>query len=96
VSRRRRGFEDRPPDRESEIRWLLHELCSEWGFCNIVDEADLLVQSVPGNAAMFADRVFLAEGLDPDPHDDLWRRVRDKIQRRVGQLLPDDPNAGSL
>ena len=96
MSRRRRGLEDPPRDPESDIRWLLSELCSELGFCNIQDQADAIVQSVPRNAAVFADRVFLAEGLDPAWDRDIWRQVRDKIQRRVGQLLPDGPDPPNL
>jgi len=93
VSRRRRPPDERPRDPESDLRWLLSELCSELGFCNIVDQADLIVTSPPRNAAVFADQVFLAEGLDPGTDRRLWQQVHDKIDRRVGQLLPDGREA---
>jgi hypothetical protein len=87
TSRRRAGSASGQVDPETEIRWLLRELCSELGFCIILEQADVILDSVPPDADAFTDRVFMAEGLDPMVDRALCEQVRSKIDRRIGQLL---------
>jgi hypothetical protein len=81
--------ESQPSGLESELRWVLDELCSELGFCQIAREIVRPRASPPVDAAALADEVFAAEGKDPLSDQKLWRQVRDKIERRIGQLLRD-------
>jgi hypothetical protein len=72
---------------ESEVPWLLDELCSELGFCLRPDQREVLAASRPRDVDEFTDAVFIAEGLDPAMNKNLRSQVRDKVQRRLGAWL---------
>jgi hypothetical protein len=76
---------------ESEIPWLLDELCVELGFCLPVAKRETLMNAPPGDVDAFTDAVFAAEGMDPGFHKQLRRAVRNKIERRLGRLIDSLP-----
>jgi hypothetical protein len=76
---------------ESEVPWLLDELCSELGFCLPAAERDRLMNAPPGDVDAFTDAIFAAEDMDPALHKQLRRAVRNKIERRVGRLTDSPP-----
>jgi hypothetical protein len=76
---------------ESELSWLLDELCVELGFCLPAPERDTLMNAPPLDVDAFTDAVFAAEGLDPALNQQLRRAVRNKIERRIGRLLAIPP-----
>ncbi len=76
---------------ESEVCWLLEELCVELGFCGQTAEYDMLMNAPPRDLDAFTDAVFAAEGMDPSLHKQLRRAVRSKIERRAGHLLDSPP-----
>jgi hypothetical protein len=76
---------------ESEVPWLLDELCVELGFCLPAGERDTLMNAPPRDVDTFTDAVFAAEGIDPGLHKQLRRAVRNKIERRLGSLMESPP-----
>jgi hypothetical protein len=76
---------------ESELPWLLDELCVELGFCLPAAECESLMNSPPRDVDAFADAVLAAEGIDPSLNKQLRRAVRSKIERRVGHLMASPP-----
>jgi hypothetical protein len=67
-----------PKTLESELPWLLDELCTELGFCLRPEQ----------RAAAFTDAVFAADGIDPSPKR-LYAQVHEKVKRRLGEWLTD-------
>ena len=76
---------------ESELPWLLRELCTELGFCLPPAEYEALMNAPPRDVDAFTDAVLNAEGLDPSLNKQLRRAVRSKIERRVGHLIDRPP-----
>jgi len=72
---------------ESELPWLLDELCVELGFCLPPTVREALMNAAPRDIDVFTDAVFTAEGMDPSRHKQLRSAVHDKIERRVGHLM---------
>jgi len=72
-----------PHDLTAEVRQLLHELCVDLGFCLPPEERQRLREAPPADADGFTGAVFAAEGLDPGPHSELWRQVRDRVERHM-------------
>jgi hypothetical protein len=72
---------------ESELPWLLDELCIELGYCLPPAAYEALMNDPPRDVDAFADAVLAAEGLDPSLNKQLRRAVRSKIERRVGYLM---------
>jgi hypothetical protein len=72
---------------ESEVPWLLDELCVELGLCLPAAERDALMNAPPSDVDAFTDAVFAAEGMDPSLHKQLRRAMRNKIEQRVGYLI---------
>jgi hypothetical protein len=70
-----------------EVRWLLDELCTEFGFCLPADERSTLENAPPRDVDAFTDAVFAAEGMDASLNKRLRQSVRHKIEQRVGHLL---------
>jgi hypothetical protein len=67
---------------ESEVEWLLGDLCVQLGFCLPPDEEERLKTCPPPDVRSFTDAVFIAEGLDPDTAGlNLYRQVRDRVAR---------------
>ena len=64
----------------SDVYSLLSKLCIDLGFCLPPDEIARLQESPPSSVELFADAVFLAEGLDPDAADQsLRKQVRAQV-----------------
>ena len=60
---------------------LLDDLCVHLGSCLAPDDRRQLVVDPPADVPEFTDRVFVAEGLDPETADRrLRRQVRAMIQ----------------
>jgi hypothetical protein len=76
---------------ESELPWLLDELCVELGFCLPPTVREALMNAPPRDIDVFTDAVFAAEGMDPSLRKQLRRAVHDKIERRVGHLMDSPP-----
>jgi hypothetical protein len=72
---------------ESELPWVLDELCVELGFCLPLHRRTEITASPPGTVNAFTDALFEAEGIDPTANQRLYVQVRDKIERRLGQWL---------
>jgi hypothetical protein len=58
---------------ESEVPWLLDELCVALGFCLPAAERDTLMNAPARDVDAFTDAVFAAEGMDPCLHKELRR-----------------------
>lgn len=68
-----------PPDAK-QVDKLLGVLCVRLGFCLPPDDWNRLMAEPPPDVGDFTDRVFEAEGLDPERADlRLWRQVRDVV-----------------
>lgn len=76
---------------QSEVAWLLDELCVELGFCLPAAERDTLMNAPPRDVDGCTDAVFAAEGMEPGLHKQLRRAVRSKVERRVGRLMDGPP-----
>jgi hypothetical protein len=64
----------------AEVDALLSKLCVKLGFCLPPKECERFRTSPPTNVREFANRVFRAEGLEPERADtQLWRQVRDLV-----------------
>jgi hypothetical protein len=77
-----------PKTLESELPWLLDELCTELGFCLRPEQRAALEAAPPRTVAAFTDAVFAAEGIDPSPKR-LYAQVHEKVKRRLGEWLTD-------
>jgi len=51
--------------REQSVRYLLHDLCADLGFCLRPEVRDAIVADPPRDPKSFARWVIEAEGLDP-------------------------------
>lgn len=77
-----------PKSFESELPWLLDELCTELGFCMRPEQRAAFASAPPRNVDAFTAAVFAAEGVDPS-NKRLYAQVREKVQRRVGEWMND-------
>ena len=76
-----------PKTLESELPWLLDELCAELGFCLRPEQRAALEASPPRSVDAFTDAVFAAQGIDPSNGKRLYAQVHEKVQRRVGRWM---------
>jgi hypothetical protein len=76
-----------PKSLESELPWLLDELCTELGFCLRPEQRGAIEASPRRTVNGFTDAVFAAEGIDPSPRRHV--QVREMVQRRLGEWLTD-------
>ncbi len=51
------------PPLERKLRYLLHDLCVDWGFCLPPADTDRIAQSPQISAHIFAIEVMRAEGF---------------------------------
>jgi hypothetical protein len=77
-----------PKTLESELPWLLDELCTELGFCLRPEQRAALEASPPRSVDAFTNAVFAAEGIDPSPKR-LYAQVHEKVRRRLGEWMTD-------
>ncbi len=67
---------------DREVRFLLEELCIQYGFCLPPEENERLVANTPSDAESFALAVFRTEGLEPAPsHRRLFQEVLAHLER---------------
>jgi hypothetical protein len=64
---------------EAQVKPLLYELCVKLGFCLPPTDQWRLEQEPPVEIDLFADAVFIAEGMDPHAHPRLRKQVCDCI-----------------
>lgn len=74
----------RKSDLSEDLQGLLDYLCVEWGFCNQLTAADLLLQAARLEPSAFARAVLRAEGMDPDRNRNWMRRIGNLFERRYG------------
>ena len=65
-----------------DIERLVEDLCTKLGFSAAVRDAERFIELVPQGPDTFADRVLLAEGLDPALEQRLRRDVREFVETR--------------
>ena len=76
-----------PKTLESELPWLLDELCTELGFCLRPEQRAAIEASPPRSTKAFTDAVFAAEGIDPSDSKSLYAQVLKKVQQRIGEWM---------
>lgn len=64
------------------VHWLLYDLCTQFGFCSAVREPEKFERLVSEGADTFADAMLTAEGLAPDLHKQIRRKVRAFVVER--------------
>jgi hypothetical protein len=79
------------PRPASRVGAVLEELCVSLGYCLPGEAAEELLSDPPDHADVFADRVFLADGLDPELID---RRVRAEVVGVISDWLFDASGKG--
>jgi hypothetical protein len=78
-----------PKTLESELPWVMDELCTELGFCLPPAARAALEAAPPTDVAAFTDAMFTAEGIEPSDNKRLYAQVREKVQRRLGEWMND-------
>ena len=63
---------------ETHLRFLLIDLCTDWGFCIPRSDSDRIANTQQITAEEFAAAVLTAEGMTPE-YEKTWRR---RIERR--------------
>jgi hypothetical protein len=71
---------------DSQLHWLARDLCTKLGFCGIGREIHHLRDLPTMDAAVWADEVFRAEGLEADSDRELWNQVRTLIGMWISAL----------
>jgi hypothetical protein len=70
----------------TQVSWLLHRLCVQFGFCLPPTEHERLVEEPPGDPDSFTRAVFVAEGLDPAFADKrLYRKIKRVVEEEFGR-----------
>ena len=77
----------RPQTFEDALRYFLHDLCVEWGFCLPPDDAERIAQGQNWRADEFALAVLRAEGFIPPESEKKWRR---RIRQRFRDLFGEE------
>lgn len=73
------------------IQRLLDKLCVELGFCLPPAEQEAMGAAPLNEVRAFVDRVFRAEGLDPETADrQLYRQVHDRVADMFDSMLDED------
>ena len=71
---------------ERDLRWLLDDLCTQWGFCISAEACDQIVRRSSLSADEFANLVLEAEGMNPEREIEWFRRIRDRFIERFGEI----------
>ena len=78
----------RPQTFEDALRYLLYDLCVEWGFCLPPDDAQKIAQSQIWSADEFALAVLRAEGFPVPESEKKWRRrLRQRFRDVFGEEM---------
>lgn len=72
---------------EQKIRYLLGELCAEWGFCIPRKDADRIARSKRLEANEFAAMVLRAEGMVPEQEVKWSRLIKQRFRDRFGDSV---------
>jgi hypothetical protein len=73
-----------------DVEWLLHDLCTKFGYSIAIRQPDRFLQLVHQGSDGFADAVLVAEGLDPTLEKRLRRDVREFVAARFERWASDD------
>ena len=77
-----------PQTFEDALRYLLYDLCVEWGFCLPPDEAERIALVQHWNADDFALAVLRAEGFPVPESEKKWRRrLRQRFRVLFGEEM---------
>lgn len=74
---------DTPP-MEREIRYLLYDVCVNWGFCIPPVEADRISFLKSLTADQFANDIIIAEGMNPEIEDQWVKKFKRIFEERFG------------
>ena len=72
------------PHMEREIRYLLNDLCVDWGFCISPENAELLCRQSHLCANSFANAVLKAEGMKPEYEKKWVQRISRRFTEHFG------------
>ena len=73
-----------PASLDKQVRYLLRELCVDWGFCIPPADADRIAGSERLEADEFAAEVLRAEGMVPEYEAKWFRRIKRRFTDRFG------------
>lgn len=76
--------------REEKLRWLLHDLCVDSGFCIPPADVDRIAQTKRLDADTFANEVLRAEGMVPEYHKQFHRGIRQRFIECFGGAVSVD------
>ncbi|MDH3196385.1 MAG: hypothetical protein OEL78_08745 [Hyphomicrobiales bacterium] len=77
----------RKPALSDDLKILLDDLCTQWGFCNHLTAEDLISERQGLTAEAFARAVLRAEGMNPEHEIEWMRRIRAKFIERYGSSV---------
>ena len=86
----------RKPDLPTDLDSLLDDLCREWGFCNRLTAADLLIEGAPLGADEFARAVVQAEGMNSEYETSWMRRIEARFIARYGEFVSPESYAQTI
>ena len=72
---------------EDDLNILLRDLCVQWGFCNLMNGAELIANHNPLTDDAFAKAVLIAEGFDSDLELAWRRKLKRLFAGRYGSSL---------
>ncbi len=70
-----------------ELLSLLSDLCADLGLCLPPEACEQLASLERVDAKEFAERVMLAEGLDPEASLGLFRQIKRRFIERFGNAI---------
>ncbi len=72
------------PPLEREIRYLLYDLCVDWGFCVPPQDAERISVQEQYTAEQFATDVLVADGMNPEYEKKWFKKISAKFVERLG------------
>ena len=69
------------------LRWILDDLCVEWGFCIPNKDAERISNTTHVGADEFACLVLEAEGMDAEMELKHRRAIRNRFRQHFGNEL---------
>ncbi len=77
----------RRPDLAGDLDILLGDLCAEWGFCNQLTGASIILSQKTISAVNFSLLVLSAESMEPDPHSEWSGKIANVFRDRYGEEI---------
>jgi hypothetical protein len=74
---------DFPPG-ERKLRYVLYDLCVDWGYCIPPADAERITKFKEITAEEFAIEVLRAEGIAPEHERELVRKIAGVFVARIG------------